>query len=232
MKTKIVNNLTIMLIALVIVSPSLAQTASPSASPTGEAEDSAIEQLKEKVANKVTEIRRKNNKAVAGTVITKNAGNLRIKTNEDVEYEIKLDDALTKYFQILGVKKQEIKAEDIEVDDYAIVTGVQADNSITANTVFIDERFLVMTGKISQVDKENFTLTIVTTAKEQIDLDIESSTKQSMVNIKTNEPEVSGFTKIKEGDTIHFVVSRPLNSKEGSYSARKVLIIPQEYFLK
>ncbi len=232
MKTKIVNYLTIMLIALVIVSPSLAQTASPSASPTGEAEDSAIEQLKEKVANKVTEIRRKNNKAVAGTVITKNAGNLRIKTNEDVEYEIKLDDALTKYFQILGVKKQEIDAEDIEVDDYAIVTGVQADNSITANTVFIDERFLVMTGKISQVDKENFTLTIVTTAKEQIDLDIESSTKQSMVNIKTNEPEVSGFTKIKEGDTIHFVVSRPLNSKEGSYSARKVLIIPQEYFLK
>lgn len=232
MKTKIVNYLTIMLVALIIVSPSLAQTASPSASPTGEVEDSAIEQLKEKVANKVTEIRRKNNKAVAGTVITKNAGNLRIKTNEDVKYEIKLDDALTKYFQILGVKKQEIKAEDIEVDDYAIVTGVQADNSITANTVFIDERFLVMTGKISQVDKENFTLTIVTTAKEQIDLDIESSTKQSMVNIKTNEPEVSGFTKIKEGDTIHFVVSRPLNSKEGSYSARKVLIIPQEYFLK
>ncbi len=232
MKTKIVNYLLVLLAVLILVSPSFAQTASPSASPTGEAEDSAIEQLKEKVANKVTEIRRKNNKAVAGTVVTKNAGNLRIKTNEDVEYEIKLDDALTKYFQILGVKKQEIEVEDIEVGDYAIVTGVQADNSITANTIFIDERFLVMTGKISQVDKENFTLTVVTTAKEQIDLDIESSTKQSMVNIKTNEAEVSGFTKIKEGDTIHFVVSRPLNSKEGSYSARKVLIIPQEYFLK
>jgi hypothetical protein len=232
MKIKIINLLASFLVALVIVVPIFAQTASPSASPTGEASDTAIEKLKEKVANKVTEIRRKNNKAVAGTVIAKNTGSLKIITNEEVEYEIKLDDALTKYFQILGTKKQEIKTEDIEINDYAIITGVLADNSITANTVFIDERFLVMSGKISQVDKENFTLTIVTTAKEEIDLDVENTTKQSMVNIKTHEAEPSGFTKIKEGDTIHLVVSRPLNSKEGNYTAKKILIIPQEYFLK
>jgi ribosomal protein S17 len=217
---------------LVLVSPALAQTASPSASPTGEVEDTAIEKLKEKVANKVTEIRRKNNKALAGTVLSKAGASFKIKTNDDQEYEIKLDDALTKYFRILGTKKQEIKQDDIEVDDYIIVTGVSSDKTITANTVFVDERFLVISGKISQVDKENYTLSIVTTAKEEIDLDIENTTRQSMINIKTHEPEASGFTKIKEGDTIHFVVSRPLNSKEKNYSAKKVLIIPQEYFLK
>lgn len=219
-------------VSLIVGFPVLGQTASPSASPTGEAEEAAIEILKEKVASKVTEIRRKNNKAISGSVISKSAGSIKIKTNDDVEYEVKLDDALTKYFQIQGTKKQEIKTEDIETDDYIIVTGVITDKTISANTIFVDERFLVYSGKISLVDKENFTLTIVTTAKEEIDLDIENSTKQSMINIKTHEAETSGFTKIKEGDTIHFVVSRSAASKDENYVAKKTLIIPQEYFIK
>lgn len=232
MKIRLLKNLISLFAVFVIVMPAFAQEASPSASPTGETEDTAIEKLKEKVANKVTEIRRKNNKALAGTVISRTSQSLKIKTNSSEEYEIKLDDALTKYFKILGTKKQEMKSEDVEVEDYAIVTGVLTDKVMTANTVFTDERFLVMSGKISQVDKDNFSLRIVTTAKEEIDLDIENTTKQSMINIKTHEPEPSGFTKIKEGDTIHFVVSRPLNTKDKNYTARKILIIPQEYFLK
>lgn len=232
MKNSILKIIFVSAFVLTVALPVVGQTASPSASPVSEAEESAIEKLKEKVANKVIEIRKKSNKALSGTITSKNTSSLKIKTNDDAEYEVKLDDALTKYFKILGTKKQEIKSDDIEKDDYVIVTGVVADKSITANTVFVDERFLVMSGKISQVDKENFSLRIVTTAKEEIDLDVENTTKQSMLNIKTNETEASGFSKIREGDTIHFVVSRPLESKEKSYSAKKILIVPQEYFLK
>lgn len=222
-----------MLTLLLPVFPAVLGQEEPTAtaSPTV-AEDEDIQMLKEKVANKVTEIRRKNNRATAGIVQSKSVGEIKIKTNEEEDFIIKLDDALTKYFQILGTSKKEIKSDDIEVGDYIIVTGVLNEKIVSANTIFVDERYLVATGRISQVDKENFTLKVITTAKEEIDLDIENSTKQAMINIKTHEAEASGFTKIKEGDTIHFVVKDPTLAPDKSYSAVKILIIPQEYFIK
>ncbi|MDO9027431.1 MAG: hypothetical protein Q7U68_01010, partial [Candidatus Roizmanbacteria bacterium] len=64
-------------------------------------------------------------------------------------------------------------------------------------------------------------------------------TKQFIVNIKTLEIERVGFSKIKEGDTVHFVVKKTGNplrqladGGNNNYSAIKILIIPQEYFIK
>ena len=37
---------------------------------------------------------------------------------------------------------------------------------------------------------------------------------------------------IKEGDTIHFVVKKTGTEKNNTYTAVKILIIPQEYFMK
>lgn len=53
-----------------------------------------------------------------------------------------------------------------------------------------------------------------------------------MVNIKTLDLERVGFSKVKEGDTVHFVVKKTGEEKNNSYSAIKILIIPQEYFIK
>jgi hypothetical protein len=45
--------------------------------------------------------------------------------------------------------------------------------------------------------------------------------------------EKSGFSKIKEGDTVHFVVKKTGEEKElNRYSAQKILVIPQEFFIK
>ncbi|EKE13709.1 MAG: hypothetical protein ACD_12C00856G0002 [uncultured bacterium] len=210
------------------------ETASQSASPTttSSAEESDIKVLKEKVANKVSEIRQKNNKAISGFVISNKSSFITLKTYENEEFEVELDDTLTKYFKISGTQKKEIEADVIEKDDYIIVTGVLIDKKITANSIFVDEGFLVETGKVTEIDKENYSIKIVTTAKDNFTLDIENSTKQSMLNIKTNVTELAGFSKIKEGDTVHFVVKQLASNKNNSYSAVKILIIPQEYFLK
>ncbi|EKE14390.1 MAG: hypothetical protein ACD_12C00530G0001 [uncultured bacterium] len=107
-----------------------------------------------------------------------------------------------------------------------------ADNIITANVVLIDENFLVDSGKITEINKESYNIKVLTSDKNTYSLDIETGTKQYMVNIKTLLRETIGFSKLKEGDTVHFVVKKTGKEKNNNYSAVKILIIPQEYFIK
>lgn len=220
------------------------KTASPSvtmASPTISAEDKEINSLKEKIATKVAELREKNNIAVSGEIQKISKNSIFIKTKNEKEYEVKIDDTLTKYFQIIGLQKKEIKLSDLEKGDYIIATGVINDKTVTANFVYTDEQYLVMSGKIAEVNKDSYYLKVATSEKDDITLDIETLTKMMLLNIKTIELERAGFSKLKEGDTIHFVVKitnslRQLadggDTQVNRYSAQKLLIIPQEYFMK
>lgn len=215
-----------------LVGSVIAQTPSTTASssPTVVV-DKDIQQLKNKIANKVSEIRKKNNKAVSGFVVSNDGNKIKI-NNDGEENEVKLDDTLTKYFKIIGAQKKEIKADDISKNDYVIVSGVVSDNIITANVVLVDENFLADSGKIIEVIKDSYSIKVLTSDKNTYSLDFETNTKQFMVNIKTLDLEKVGFSKIKEGDTIHFVVKKTGEEKNNSYSAVKILIIPQEYFIK
>jgi len=105
--------------------------------------------------------------------------------------------------------------------------------TITANEIYVDEKYLAKVGRVTEIDSVNYTLKLMTPEKENYNLDIESSTKQSILNIKTLDVEKSGFSKIKEGDMIHFVVKKTAyEQKDNSYSAIKILTIPQEFFIK
>ncbi len=218
--------MTISLSCLASIVSAQTDTPTASASPTIAVSKDIIN-LKEKVADAV---KKEDNKAVAGFVENKNKNTIKIMTDDGTEYAIKLDDTLTKYFQIIGNSKKEITSDDIGSNDYIIVSGVINDKSVTANSIFIDKNYLTFAGRVSNVDKDNYTVTVITNAKEEITLDIEDSTKQYILNIKTNAIEISGFSKIKEGDTIHFVVLKTSADKKDRYSAVKTFIIPQEYF--
>ena len=230
-KTLLFNYLIIWLFGYLTINV-VAQTPpiSASSSPTVVV-DKDIQQLKDKIANKVSEIRKKNNKAISGFVLSNDGNKMRINNNGE-ENQVKFDDTLTKYFKITGAQKKEIKADDIAKNDYAIVSGVVADNIITANVVLIDENFLVDSGKITEINKDNYNVKVLTSDKNTYSLDFETNTKQFMVNIKTLDLERVGFSKVKEGDTVHFVVKKTGEEKNNNYSAIKILIIPQEYFIK
>ena len=203
-----------------------AQTATASASASDEKN---IQVFKDKIANVI----KKTNKALSGFVTSNNGSVIKIKDANNIAYEIKLDNELTKYFKISGAAKKEIKADDISKDDYIIVTGVLTDKSVAANSIFIDEGYLVGSGKISEVDKDNYSVKVINSAKETFTLDIENSTKQTILNTKSLAIEQTGFSKIKEGDYAHFVVKKGVSAnKDNKYSAEKILIIPQEYFIK
>jgi hypothetical protein len=213
----------------------MAQTPSvvASSSPTIEV-DKDIQQLKDKVANKVSEIRKENNKAVSGFITNIEGSLIKLSNNGEIN-QVKIDDTLTKFFKVLGTTKKEIKNSDLSKDDYAIVSGVVTDNIITANVVLIDENFLVDSGKITEINKDNYSIKVLTSDKNTYNLDIESSTKQYMIDIKTLAIEKVGFSKLKEGDTVHFVIkkgAKPPAGDNNNYSAYKILLIPQEYFIK
>ncbi len=211
-------------------------TPSPSlVSPTNAKEDKEIQTLKEKIATKVAELREKNNKVVSGTVqeINLSKGLLKIKNWKDEDYDVNVDTDLTKYYQISGELKKEIRLTDFKKGSYIIVTGIIKENKIDANFIYIDELFLIGSGKVTEVNKEDFYISVITSDKENYTLDIETFTKQQMLNIKLLILENVGFSKIKEGDAIHFVVKKSGKEKElNRFAAQKILIIPQEYFIK
>jgi hypothetical protein len=208
------------------LTPSVAASTSPTI-----VVDKDIQQLKDKIANKVSEIRKENNKAISGFVLKIDGNNMQLNNKEDVN-QVKFDDTLTKVFKVLGTTKKEIKTSDISKDDYAIASGVVTDNVITANVVLIDENFLVDSGKITEINKDTYNIKVLTSDKNTYSLDIETSTKQYMIDIKTLSRDTIGFSKLKEGDMVHFVVKKTGKEKDNNYPAVKILVIPQEYFIK
>lgn len=193
--------------------------------------NSDVEQLRKKLAEKVTELKKKNYKPYSGEITKLADTTLTIETRSG-EMEVKIDSTVTTIYQISGSTKKEIKTDDLEKGDYIIVTGPVLDKTIDANLIFRDETFVVGSGKIVEVDTDGFLVKVITQDKSNYSFDIEKNTQMQLLNIKTLEPEKIGFSKLKEGDMIHYVADKPKEKTSTRFSAVKLLVIPQEYFNK
>lgn len=201
-------------------------------SPTATVDDKEIQLFKNKVATKVAELREKNNRAIAGFVVNSKDGLIHIKSSDATEYDVKTDDNLTQYFQINGSSKKEIKRDDIVKDDYVIISGILNDKTMDTNVLYRDEYFFVASGKITAVNNVDFSLSVVDSDKDNIILDVENSTNQYLLDVKTLQLSKIGFSKIKEGDTIQLVARRKDLRVPNKYTAIRYIVIPQEYFIK
>lgn len=206
-------------------------SANTEASPSAEVTKTEITDLKEKIATKVAELRKKNQKAIAGRITAIKGSTITIKTADDTEYEIKVDSDLTKAY-LIGTTKKDIKVSDLKVGLYIITTGPILDKTVDANYIYQDESFTVLSGKITEINKDDFSIKVLTTDKDTYTLDIENSTNQTLMDIKTLALDKIGFSKLKEGDTIHFVIKKTGTETEKRFTAIKLVIIPQEYFQK
>ncbi|MDH7476390.1 MAG: hypothetical protein QHH09_02880 [Microgenomates group bacterium] len=220
---------------ILAVTPSIFPSETPnvatnSAKPTIEKD---VEVFKEKIATKVAELVKEEKKAFAGRIISFKDNFIEIKKDENTTYSIKIDTTLTKIYQITGQGKKEITLDDLNKDDYIIVTGPLIDKTVNANYIYVDEQFTVLAGKIIETNTEDYSIKVSTLAKEDYILDIETSTKMNMINVKTLEIEKTGFSKLKNNDRVVFVIKKGAKKEEKNrFSASKILVIPQEYFLK
>ncbi len=216
---------------LVAVPFSLAQTGSPSPSSSTDLQEA--QNLKDKIASKVAELRKKDQKAYAGTIVTISGTTVKIKTETGMQYDVKIDKDLTKIFTISAGQKKDSQLSNLAKNDYIIVTGPLTDKTLTANIVYIDEQFFQGSGKITEVNKTGFFLKVATLDKETYTLDVETFTKKYLLDAKTLSIDPTTLTKLKEGDTVEFVYKKTGREQEKNrYSAQKILIIPQEYFSK
>lgn len=225
--------------ALMIASVPMVQAQTPTATDTAKTStssatktDQTIEDLKDRIANKVEEMRKKNHKAIAGVVTDTKDKVFVIKTSDDATYEIKIDDALTKMYLISGVAKKPIKEGEIEKGAYIIATGPLIEKTINANVIYQDEEYIVRRGKVVEVDTTNGQLKVVTSEKDNITLDLPAGFRASLMDPKTIELAPTTLSKIKEGDSINFVYKKSSVSKTNPnmYVPERILIIPQEYF--
>ncbi len=211
----------------------LAQFSYSQTSSSSGAELKDIQNFKDKLASKVAELEKKNQRAIAGFITDAGKDFFKIKTSDETIYQIKIDKDLTKFFLVQGNQKKEIALADIKKDSYIIATGPIDNKTVSANDIYQDEQYLVGSGKITEANKTDFFLKILTPQKDTITLDIETSTKKNIIDIKTLEIQPVTLSKIKEGDTVHFAVKKTGKEQEkNKYSALKILVIPQEYFIK
>lgn len=211
---------------------SVTETVSPTAEPTKK-EDSTIQNLKEKIESKVAQINQNSKKIVKGIIKDISDKTLKITSSDNREYSVDIDTTITTFSSsnVNGLK--DIKQSDLEKGQTILVTGPIIENQISANHVYLQTEYLVLQGQITAVDEDDFTVSIVTPAKDQYVLDIQKGTKQLLMNSKDLTLTKSGFSKFKVGDSIHAVIEKP----KGSVTSEKAntirtLIIPQEYFEK
>ncbi len=226
---KIVIYIALIVIGISSAFPVFAQ--SPSATPSGSL-NKELDKIKEKVAERV-EALSKNEKAVAGKIKAMGPQEWDLELPEGTQARVSVDDTLTRFYDIVGTLTKELKKDQYKVGDYVFVTGPEIDEVVTANAIYRDQVYLVFSGKITEVNATDFSINVLSVDKSTYTLDVETKTATRMFNIKTKALDKIGFSKLKEGDSVHVVVkSNPQKPTQDRFSADRIAVIPNEYFMQ
>lgn len=228
------------LFLLVVQHKSLAQTGS--ISPTSSAKkitptdakptviiDKEIKILKDKIATKVSQLRELDKKIISGKLSKKSNDSFEVEQEDKKIYSVDFDQNLIKIISLDSLDKETVDYANLKKGDYLIIEGNLIDNSIVPIVIYKSSLYVVDSGKITDINQDDFNLDIFSGKKDSITLDIETTTKQLGIDLKTLKIAKYGFSKIKTGDIIHFAA---IQNKKGRYSAIRTLVIPQEIFSK
>jgi len=217
-----------LIIALFILFPMnvhAVETASPSATATP-VKNQQVEDLKERLATKVAQLRQSERRAIYGTVKATTISTLTIETaSKDIKIELTDD---IKVFQMLKGKRTALTVEDVAKEDMISVFG-DWDTTVEvlkAKVIFIHSTSDVMVrvvGTISEAKKADYTITTTTKDDKTYTVDFETLTKTNVWS-KEKGVEKGGFSKLIPGDTI-LIVGTAVPKKENRISALRILNI-------
>ena len=203
-----------------------AVSATPSAVPkisSTSANIKKIEDLKERLATKVAELRQTSRRGIYGTVTSTSITSFSVATKtKDVKIETL--DAI-RIVQYLKGKRTILATEDIAKGDAVAVLG-EYDATLDllkAAMVFIQGTLpQQIAGVVSARDDKEFTLTVATPEGPAVTVDIEKTTKTRAWDGSKKELIQSGFSKIKEGSRIH-VSGSAVAKQDNRISANRIL---------
>ncbi len=182
-----------------------------------------INNLREKVASKVAELNLVEKRGSLITV-TQISGN-KITGNDFQNTTRIIDvDELTKF---ASPSAKSFGISDITPGSKISVIGLYNKQSKRLLARFISSKSLptFLSGIITEIDKVNFTITVVSESKKNTLIDIENITKTS--NYSEEEGMVKlGFSKLIVGNRVHIVGFDNIDEKN-RISATRVLVLPE-----
>lgn len=210
-------------VAFTIIRPVFAAPATPSSIPKTSTTAQKIEDLKDRLATKVAELRQTSRRAIFGTVKSTSITSFVVETKtKDVKIELTDD---INVIQNLKGKRTTLTTEDIAKDDVMSVFG-EYDATLDllkASVVFIQSAIPErISGTVTARNDKEFTLTITSPQGQTYTIDIEKATKTLTWDREKKEIVKSGFSKITVGATVH-VVGSPVPKQERRLSADRIL---------
>ncbi|MBI5613602.1 hypothetical protein HY947_01645 [Candidatus Gottesmanbacteria bacterium] len=183
-----------------------------------------LEELKDRLATKVAELRQTQRKALYGTVSEVSLVSLSVETaNKNVKLD--LSDNL-KIVQLIKDKRTVLSISDLAKGDIITAFG-QFDSTIdllTPKIIVIQKKpSKHIQGKIKEVNKTDFSISVETNDTQVYVVDIESTTK-TLSWTTAGGIVKSGFSKLTVGDTV-LVTGQSVPKKDLRLSADRVVNI-------
>ena len=182
-----------------------------------------IEDLKERIATKVAQLKTTQRRAVYGTVKAASITSFTVETLTR-DLKIELTDDIT-VIQYLKGKRTVLTPEDISKGDAVVVFG-QFDTTLdllTARIVFIQGALPEhVAGTVTDRNDKEFTLTVTTPQGQAVIIDIEKTTKTILWDREKKELVKSGFSTITTGSIVH-IMGTPVPKQEHRISADRIL---------
>lgn len=184
-----------------------------------------IKELKEKLASRVAELNIVSQKVFIGEI--KTISDQKIIFNvlgNEVTANLNDDTAISEIGS--DFKKNTIKLDDLKVNQTVYIWGTfnSTTNTITAKSVLVMELPLALIGRIKNVDKKNYQITIAVSAKDYL-VDIDQTTRTSIYDEHKGLSK-GGFSKLSENQLV-YVYGFLKTTKEGTelLPAERILIL-------
>ena len=171
-----------------------------------------IQNLKEKIATKVAEIRQNEKAGLFGTIKKIDKTTFTI-TNKNIDRSFTSTED-TIYYSLSDGTKKESSFQNLKAGTAITILGYydESKTTLSAKYVYIEKPNIHLTGKIADIDKTNFTITIKEPQGSTI-VDIENFTKITTFSKEKGTIKI-GFSKLNIGDSIHVIGSQ--NTKEAN----------------
>ena len=203
-------------------SEAVTTTSTPSAG-TGEKLINEINNIREKVASKVAELNLVEKRGSLITVTQITGNKITGSDNQNTTRVIDVDE-LTKFS---SPSAKSFGISDITQGSKISVIGLYNKQSKRLLARFINSEKLptFFSGVISEIDKVNFTITVVSENNKSLIADVENITKTTSYTEEEGMVKL-GFSKLEVGSRVHLVGFDNIDEKN-RISATRVLVFPE-----
>jgi hypothetical protein len=216
------KHILLLIATLLFANQVMAATPTPTATSSATTPKAQIDDLKDRLATKVAELRQSQKKAIAGTIKAVSVSTFTVETKTS-DVKIELTDSIT-VFQTIKGKRTELTTDDLAKGDNVVVFGDYDTglDLLKAKVIVIQdappER---ISGKVTEIDTKAFTVTVEVSDGNAYVVDIEKTTAVFAFE-KENGVVKGGFSKLQTGSIVH-VMGTLVPKKEKQISASRIL---------